>query len=1104
MSIQISGRQLLDKVYSLFGGAANGLIPATSVPMPGDEPGRWTDIGEWTTLASRLGAEMLLFVQNDPVFIFSSIAGPLDDDLIYEAYRRAWCMSGPFCLFLALPNALHVYALTTPPLQSEIAALDPLIIFERLDQVDEALGGLSPAGIIEKLAAGAERSQTGRADIRLVNDLKRVRQALISSGMAASAAHSLIGRSILIRYLEDRQIIGGKYFRQVAGENSEWLRLLSTPPERPVFGATARDRLFDRVLLDAKFTLAFFDRLAKDFNGDLFAIGEKGNSFKTEHLLEMRKFLLGDTDKEQPELFFWAYDFEIVPLSLISSIYEEFYHAVPLEEQTAGALDDNTHFTPITLVQDVLDRLLPVSVLETRPRILDPACGSGIFLVEAFKRMVRFEVSSRQRKLTSSELRLILQNQICGVELRQEAARVAAFSLYLALLDSQDPSDILAAGPMPHLIGGAVRDDLHFGTVLVANAFDLMAHEREEIDAFNNLRKRYAGKADVVELLAAGTLDLRPNSFDVIVGNPPWQEAADYVIEDGKEALRKKGGAARVALLWAQRYGYLIGDKSYSQLFLYRCLSLLKPKGRCGLLVSAKVLWNARDTSRAFRRQFLGQVNVHEVVNYTHVRRLLFAEATAPFMFLHYSAREETSRSGMVSYWSARRTSLVEKTRTIGLMQMERHFVRQTDLEAFDYLWKTYWWGNHRDAALIGRLGMERPLSDFLNKDGCLPGYGWQKGSKPARGDLATLRELSSRAIEPFGPSKENWFGDPPKGVGRQPDERLYRGMRLLTKTGISEPQGTVSRLETAPFSFRHTVYCVPLDGWKERDGKIAIGVFWSSLGRYRLFMTAGSWGGWFDKVTGEDILSMPLRLEASWGMPKAEFEAAAETIAKSVTFLQEFELKNNELTDPSVPSAEEQLEMLTEVRQELDRAVYDLFELSEPERNLIDDFWKNEHDFFWKGPDSTALLGLERPEIGSSTTIGPDSGAGAFSRYISAFAEELSQRLSKPIRLSWSITGPETFDIVGIRFNVTGATQKHPQGLQSDPAWESVLERMRPKQAQDDHRSFFDNRPIRISDNSGFMIVKSNKQRNWTATRAREDAEAVNVSFLRAGQNLQ
>jgi hypothetical protein len=74
-------------------------------------------------------------------------------------------------------------------------------------------------------------------------------------------------------------------------------------------------------LTDKSFTFALFRQLAVDFNGDMFPdVDEEEKHITSGHLELLQGFLLGDTDTMQRPLFLWAYDFEIIPIELISSI----------------------------------------------------------------------------------------------------------------------------------------------------------------------------------------------------------------------------------------------------------------------------------------------------------------------------------------------------------------------------------------------------------------------------------------------------------------------------------------------------------------------------------------------------------------------------------------------------------------------------------------------------------------------------------------------------------------------------------------------------------------------------------------------------------------
>src|SRR5262245_8205195 len=110
------------------------------------------------------------------------------------------------------------------------------------------------------------------------------------------------------------------------------------------------------------------------------------------------------------------------------------------EKKAAGAF-----YTPRFLAELVLDVSLEgVSSLLDK-QFLDPACGSGIFLVGLFNRMAeewrRLNPDASYLQRVTGLLQVLREN-ICGVDKNQTACRITAFSLYLAFLDQLLPSDI--------------------------------------------------------------------------------------------------------------------------------------------------------------------------------------------------------------------------------------------------------------------------------------------------------------------------------------------------------------------------------------------------------------------------------------------------------------------------------------------------------------------------------------------------------------------------------------------------------------------------------------------------------------------------------------
>lgn len=127
-----------------------------------------------------------------------------------------------------------------------------------------------------------------------------------------------------------------------------------------------------------------FKRLGSDFNGDLFSddLDEESQSILSRHLEILEMFLCG-TDVITGQRAFWPYDFSMIPIETISAIYEHFLQAEdPEQKRRSGAF-----YTPRFLADVTLDIALDGTDTLLGKRFLDPACGSGIFLVGLFSRL---------------------------------------------------------------------------------------------------------------------------------------------------------------------------------------------------------------------------------------------------------------------------------------------------------------------------------------------------------------------------------------------------------------------------------------------------------------------------------------------------------------------------------------------------------------------------------------------------------------------------------------------------------------------------------------------------------------------------------------------
>ena len=252
-----------------------------------------------------------------------------------------------------------------------------------------------------------------------MSDLTRAASKLTERGMEPLAGHRLLLRTIFIAYLEAKHILPGSLFEGLG---------------------TVR---FENILASADATHTFFSRMRETFNGDLSPPPPKENGLAdiaailSENQLEIPRCILARTDLTtlQQSLNFWRYDFDVIPIELISSIYEQFIHATDPE----GAQRAGTHYTPFNLVDLVLSRVFDDGLFEAKElaldaKILDLSCGSGVFLVESLRRLIARRIPAGE-KHTRELVRETLFEQVFGVDVEETAVEIAAFSLCLTAFE---------------------------------------------------------------------------------------------------------------------------------------------------------------------------------------------------------------------------------------------------------------------------------------------------------------------------------------------------------------------------------------------------------------------------------------------------------------------------------------------------------------------------------------------------------------------------------------------------------------------------------------------------------------------------------------------
>lgn len=1071
-----SAAVLLDAAYQQLEFDQGSLLSAATAPQP-DTIAEWVDRGDWQQLAAQVGADSIFFVDRDPVVVFAKSVDTTPDAL-RMLYERIWCMARPQLLFLATPGELSAFDLTKPPPEphEEIADSERLIaVANSVADVQSKLGAYHRERIETGVAFGEDRfrDSLNRSDRALIRDLKTVRQQLTAVTTRSKSPelrhfHSLIGRAIFIRYLEDREILLPAYFEKIAARRKCWTQILEQPPSTPALDPRFAELRFLRVLLDKEFTYAIFEALALDFNGDIFPIDDdERDCIQQEHLDRLRGFLIGSTS-DQETLFFFAYRFDVIPIELISTIYEEFYN-----ERTGKDKNQGSHYTPPALVEYVLAQTLTSEVLARKPRVIDPACGSGIFLVESFRRMVRHLCAQQNGKRVSPpQLQKLLRDQIAGIDINEEAVRVAAFSLYLAYLHYQEPREINDERRLPFLKWMPSEErQRREQSMPGARFFDVLLHANsfKVVDCKHSAEvTRRFGKA----------------CASVVVGNPPWGNPKRNDL-DGQKAMQA------VKAWCGSKKGRPLGDNELSQAFIHLTGAILRDGGRAGLLVSSGVLFKHHKNSCEFRRVWLQSIRLEHIVNFAHVRHVFFSgtqrnsNSISPFISVVFEKTASVPPDSRFQYWSAKRTAVVENIRSVVLNRGDMHWLSQRDCLEYEKLWKIYWWGGHRDEALIRSIERFPALRDLPNHHAevrFLSGQGFKEANKAhLAGWLKKYLELKPRDFHSYGPISTSCLVSVPEYVERRGVEDIYSGRRLLVARGIREDGHIRSRFETDSYCFRNSIHGICFNGLEPWQEAVITAVFWSSLARYYYFITSGAWGLWHDEIHLKNVEEMPIRFPTNAGL--------RDRIVRVVTELQNLDLNPQGMALGGTAAQER----IPELERDLDAAVFDLYQFNDAERDLVHELCTIGLDLFYQKQNSEAVGEVACPNLSVGTLADVSNAKAGLPAYLRVFLESWKRELGADEELVWRVLSPPSqAPLLAVSFAIYDKDTLSPND-DAKEEWRNVLAKLEGSSRipVGGSRLFVDTFFRHVGDQE-LLFVKRNEQRFWSRTAAREDVEST------------
>lgn len=840
-----------------------------------DVPSRYPDYADIT----KVGADCVYFSSGKPAVLFLNVAAFDHETLkkIAKVQHNAWNYQRILLLYVTSDTEIRIYNCFEKPINpnsnkeddkqlksiqlscfsvgEDLKALE--LLFSRIN-VDSGTIWTSDSDVKKKI------QRDRRVDAYLISSMSKAAQKLEKRGLPLNIIHSLLIRSLFILFLEDK------------GASREAGLYESIKP-----GAT---EYFD-ILKDKAATYRLFKQLQEQFNGNITTMAENEETcVQKEHLEIIRDCFLDGDFSHQPLLFkrVHLFNFKIIHLGLISEIYEHFLNEYRYEK--------GQFYTPFALADMVLSEVLPTSKGDSNYPLLDMACGSGIFLVEGYKRLIARWKRTHQGKAISFDILVsLLKNNVFGIDVDETAIRVTAFSLYLTLIDQLDPKTLWNSGN-------------HKLPYLIYDPDDATLAEKQG----NNLwRRNTISEVDVVSF----------PKVKLVVGNPPY--GTDNLSPEIKKYCQNEKFASEYVLP-----------------FMHKATKFC-PDGDIALIFTSKVLFNTGGGYGKFRDWFFRENTVRKIDNLSIFRKAplsygggLFTSASCPVCVAYYTAKL-ADKNSTLCYYSPK--TYVKSNMIDGLV------IDDSDVKILpitecqkpqSMIWKVASWGNYYGYQLINRVS-KTSLKHYFDDQKWVYGRGLNADSErqdfipsPIVGTAHIARYRTDLSVAKVNDSKKY----------RSIHERLFEPSIVVFKQGQHNSEIACSLFKEKAY-FTTTAYALNCDS--EDDKKILVSYLNSRLAKYFLFLTTSSWGVEREQIYLKEVLSLP-----------SPFAGLATKSRKKIVecFDQIYAIAGDAL-----PNHNEIQQLEVAIEEELEKA----FNLSEKDVVYVNDTLEYNFGIFQKGKNA-------------------------------------------------------------------------------------------------------------------------------------------------------
>lgn len=887
--------------------------------------------------------DAIYILDENPLIIFKEYDDTFSTEDIKKFRKEIWNLNDVPIIFIILPDEIQVYNSNifddNDSILGKFSKDDDLEIFN--------IYNLANGTFFDKYHNSFNNSK--RVQNYLLENIKITIKLLKKDKLDLEIIHSLIGKLIFSKYLIDRGICKDEFFINNYGCN------------------------FNNVILKKECLFEFFNILEEKFNPDLFKLTEnQKNKITDKHLKNLHKLFSGfDMRNPEQSVLDCPYDFEIIPIELISNIYEAFL------QDNNSKKNQKAIYTPLFLVDYILNNTLDKKLKNnTSCKVLDPSCGSGVFLVESLRRIIDKNLELKS-KLTPNDLKEILTSNIYGIDIDKDAIQMTILSIQLTLFDYLDIKEIKHF-KMPQLLNKNFFNDDFFN-----------------LDGlFNSL-----------------------NDFDLIVGNPPWGSKQKSHIEYCKEKKLH------------------ISNKQIAQSFLLRVNDFMNESTDVALIVTSKILYNFNDLK--FRKYFLKNFNLTEVLEFSSIRREIFNNAIGPGSILFYNSN--MANCGDIKHISLKPNKLFYLLSSVVIQKSDIKYISQKDLYNHDWVWKVLVYGNTLDFQLINRLHSKKNIGYYFKKYGFSPSRGICIGNKTEDAtkyfeyDFLDVKHRMLQRYHIDESHVEKWSIEK---VERPRKEEVFTPPYVLFKQILTQNLECVATYSEKQWVFTNSVISINGKNADEKLLKSILGFLNSKLFSYLSLLTFSTIGIEREIILLKEIEEIPLVINDT---------------------LVEYVDKMLNCNNPKY---------LEIIQHEIDELIFNLLSFTELEKDLVNYF-------------SDVTLPMRKKE-----NVYHKVSNDTLENYIMVFVEYFKNYFKEENNEYFHAECYKSDQFIGIRFIISEEPPKHLIEYKDKPEILNFFGDI----SIEDKQNLFVQKDIKGFEETSFYVIKSNEFKNWHRAIARRD----------------